>query len=737
MKVSPLLSIPTLAVSRATRVMRVVLGYYVTNGMSVALGLFVISGGVHLWLGPFASAAASIGVIAVSPPDQPAPRRGKFLQMLPAAVIALPLFFGVQIVHAEPLRLGLLLVPAAFLAFLGAAWGKRGIPISVAAMLAIVFSMAAPPEAEGFTAVTSTMYFALGAGCYLVYATLANLALNARYRVLMVADTLLSIAALMRAQARQFRKSASSTETVDDPLGARLRLQAALADQLQTARDIVLESPRTPRRQRWAGMLLLVLEMRDHLLACELDLDLLRATPGHDAILAELGETLIRLAAEIDALADGLMTGRTPRRFVGNRVRAAPLVRLAGADGPSSDASSSPTHLAHALANRVGHIAEEVERLSALAHKAVAPDLAAVRASWRMFTSPHAWSLTPLKTLWRWDAPPLRHAIRAALAIATGYAISVAIPWGTHDYWIILTIVVVLRGSLSQTLERRNSRVAGTLLGSVLAAGLLAARPPVLVLLLSTTVAQGVAHAFAIRRYLVTAIAATILALTQAHLLHGTVSTTFDVVERIADTLIGVAVAWAFSYVLPSWERTQIPALVRRVLEAQARYARLSLGLGELETLEGEPELEWRLARREAFDSLSALVQAVQRSLSEPRAARPPIAQLEHLLAHSYQMLAQLTAVKTLLLIRRQHLDLPALTTTLKDAAASIDTLLIGDAAPVALPEETDSSADATTLPDPRLHDLSPWLLRRLRLADELASRVRIDADAVLHALAA
>ena len=58
-------------------------------------------------------------------------------------------------------------------------------------------------------------------------------------------------------------------------------------------------------------------------------------------------------------------------------------------------------------------------------------------------------------------------------------------PWGSHDYWILLTIVVVLRGSLSQTLERRNSRVAGTLLGCVLAVALLSAHPTPLALLVA------------------------------------------------------------------------------------------------------------------------------------------------------------------------------------------------------------------------------------------------------------
>ena len=722
------------ASNRALRLMRVALSYYVTNGLSVAFGLFLISGAVHLFLGPFASAAAAIGVIAASPPDQPAPRRGKFLQLLPAAIIALPLFFGVQILHADPMRLGLLLVPASFLAFLGAAWGKRGIPISVAAMLAIVFSMAAPPGADGHTAIESTLYFALGAACYLIYATLANLALNAHYRVQMLADTLLSISALMRTQAFQFRPQVERGGKEGNRVGQLLRQQAALADQFQNARDIVLESPRTPRRQRWAGMLIQILEMRDHLLACGLDLELLIETPGHGPVLDALGQTLEQLSDEIEYLADCLLTGRVPRPFASHRPFLQSLQWDIRSVSAATDALPSVAILARALADRVGHIDDEILRLIALARSEVNPDLAVVRASWQMFTSPTAWSSRPFRTMWHWDAPPLRHAIRAALAIATGYAISLAMPWGTHDYWILLTIVVVLRGSLAQTIERRNSRVAGTLLGGLVAGTLLAFKLPAVVLLLVVTVAQGAAHAFAIRRYLVTAVAATILALIQAHLLNAGASLTFDAFERVVDTLIGVAIAWAFSYVLPSWERTQIPSLVRRTLDAHARHARLSLGLGQLDAVDNAPEVEWRLARREAYDSLSALVQATQRSLSEPRAARPPLEPLEHLLAHSYQLLAQLTAVKSMLLLRRGRLNAELLASPLQYSAETIERTLIGQDEPTTIPStQADASIDLTTLPDPFERDLSPWLLRRLRLAGELATRLRGDARQILQ----
>jgi uncharacterized membrane protein YccC len=715
--------------------LRTALSANVTNGIAVAVGLVLVSALVHLFLGAFAAAAATVGVIVVVPPDQPAPRRGKFFQLLPGAVIGPPLFFAIQKVHQDPFALGALLVVATFAAFLGAAWGKRGLPISVSVMFAMIFSMAVPPRAA---AGVTTLWFALGGAGYILYATCANAVLNGRYRVAMLADALWSVARLMRTQAQHFTAGGPGPADEQSLLGRLLAQQAALADQLQAARNIVLEAPRTPRRQQLVGMLMQVLELRDHLVACELDLETLKEH-GPPPVLDALHAELDRLADQVDAIGDALALGRLPDVLPGPR-QLPPSLDDAQDAGPAPADAPAVHLLARALVSRVGHIHEEVQRLARLARGEVAPDLAVVRTMWQMFVSPTGWSWRPFLGVWRWDAPPLRHAIRAALAIAVGQTISMMLPWGAregaHDYWILLTIVVVLRGSLAQTLERRNSRVAGTLLGCVLSGLVLMTHPAAVVVVLLVTVGQGVAHAFAIRRYLVTAVAATLMALLQAHQLNAGVSPAFEVIERITDTLIGVGIAWAFSYVLPSWERTQIPALVARTLAAQAKHAQQALALGQLRAVDNEAELGWRLARREAYDSLSALVQATQRALKEPRAVRPPLDHLERLLAHSYQLLAQLTAVKTMLLQRRGRLDPQQIQEPLQQFAQSISAVLTAkNATPAARPEAAQAIGPAA-LPDP-FEDLSPWLVRRLQMAREIAQQVRSEANEALAASAA
>ena len=312
------------------------------------------------------------------------------------------------------------------------------------------------------------------------------------------------------------------------------------------------------------------------------------------------------------------------------------------------------------------------------------------------------------------------------LAVATGYVVSLHLPWAAHKYWILTTIVVVMRGNLAQTVQRRDDRIGGTILGCLLVMGLLSLHPDARTLFLVVALSTGIAHAFALRRYLITTIAATLSGLLQAHLLMGgALAPEFAVLERLADTVLGAAIAWLFSYVLPAWERGQIPALVRRSVQAQKQHAKLALAL--LDPAQTS-DVRWRLARREVYDSLSALTQAAQRTLAEPRQVRPPLQPLEALQARSYQLLAQLTAIKSMLLLRRAQLDLDVALPALQQASRDIS---------AALADTTDAPSTAGTpstagqpfqpRPDPLLaHDLTPWLLRRLSLATAMARELRL-----------
>ena len=293
------------------QLLRVALSPYVTNGLSVAMGLVLIMLLVYESAGLGGASSAAVGVLITSLPDVPSARKRKVMQMLPAPLLGAPLFMLVQLLHDDPMALGLLLVAGTFLAVMMMAWGKRGGPLTFSLLFFMLFSMAAPPATTPAQVGLHGAWFLLGAALYLLWGVLTTHLLNMRYRRQMLAETIHSFADILRTQAQRFNPGAD----LQALLGQMLAQQSTLADHLQATRDVVLESPTTPRRQRFAAMLVALLEARDHQLACDLDMDALRSHPQGATALPALGATLRETAAQLDALSMDLLLGRDLQRI--------------------------------------------------------------------------------------------------------------------------------------------------------------------------------------------------------------------------------------------------------------------------------------------------------------------------------------------------------------------------------------------------------------------------------------
>jgi uncharacterized membrane protein YccC len=693
-------------------------GASMANGLAVAIGLVVVAIALYLAGGLAAASAGAVGILVTTLADVPSPKRRKLQQMLPTPLLGAPLFLSIQLAHHDPVQTGAVLVCGAFVSFMGMAWGKRGGPVSVGLIFCMIFSMATPPPASLIVALVRTGWFFAGSVLYLLWSVAANAALNRRYRTQLLAESLISFGNALRIQGHRFEPGANPDALMAQMMGA----QVALADMLQNARDVVLESPDRASRQKPIGMLLALLDARDHLIACELDLDHLAEHGGGTAAAPVLARTLAAFARQVDVLASALL--------LGTHVPTEPALKIAlGRLHRTHDDALDASVLQ--LIDRVGAIGDEIEQLYALQRGERQADLTLVREHWQLFTSPVLWSWKPLLTqtsMRGLGAPTVRQAIRASLAIGAGYLISLHLPWLGHKYWILITITAVMRANLAQTVERRNARVAGTLFGCVLVTVILATQPRPMTILALSALALAISHAFVVRRYVVTSIAATTLGLLLAHLLLEGNAATFAIFERLGDTLLGAGIAWGFSYVLPVWERGQIPTLVLRTVRAQARHAELALKPAVMVTV---PDVQWRLARREAYDSLSALVQATRRTLSEPASVRPPLEPLEAVQALSYQLLAHLAAVKSLLRSRRGQLQMDIAGPVLAQYAADVAQTLEGTGRPPLQPDlpGAPEPVDAAP-PDLLAADLTPWLVARLRLVLDVARSLRIEADA-------
>ncbi|MFG6412581.1 FUSC family protein [Roseateles sp. DC23W] len=676
------------------------------NGLGVALGV----AGTHVLVGSLfgetAGLAAVGGAVCASLTDVPNPPQRVFKRVLPAALAAGVVTLGVALAHGSLALTVALVAVVAFLSLMTLAWGLRAGPLSFSPVLALVFAMAWDRTASHVPALEHALWVTLGGCVYALWARAAATVLRHRLRALALVSALRATEQRMRSRAARIAGAVGGEQ-------ARIRLSIAddvvLADALQAARDQVFAARRSPRSRKQTDLVLGLIELRDLLLASRLDTELLgQDFPGRQWRSA-LADTLRQLAGVLGELAHAIAFDTPLPDVSADAWRAQLAARLAAVSAPPGD---SRNHLVSALETRLGHMMDDVAAMVARQARTDDVDSPWTPQKLAPFVSPEGWPLAALRPHLNLQSNVMRHALRSALALSFAYGLGASLPWAAHPFWLMLSVAVVLRGNLEQTLSRRNERIIGTVQGCLLVLVLAHVEwvPALSVIFIA---AVGVAHAYVNRRYRVAATAATLMALLQPLMLDP--SSHPFIGERLADTVIGAGLAWLFSFVLPSWERATVPRLAEQLRGTLARHAG-----NMLQWLPSpEAQLAQRVSRQQAYTALAALAAAAQRTRVEPESVRLPEAEIESALSHGYRLMALLGAVQHQVQRRSARLDAAKAENSLPLARKACVDVLNDE------PGAAERGADPADIPDGDAgawpehlgqQDLTPWLLRRLRL---------------------
>ena len=339
-----------------------------------------------------------------------------------------------------------------------------------------------------------------------------------------------------------------------------------------------------------------------------------------------------------------------------------------------------------------------------------APPLPAVALA--AFVQPPVQWIATLRPHMTLTSPVTRYAIRLTLAMLAGYAVTVAFPNYVHGGWILLTVALIMRASYAITRQRRDDRLLGTLAGCAVAAVLIPVLPPAAVVAI-IIVGVGLAHAYAVVNYRITSFAASLMALLLLHFLE---PQTFYVADRLIDTAIGAVLSMAFARVLPSWEWNDVPRLVSALVATDRAFAEQALTANP----DDQP---YRLARKRALDSFTALATIARRLSSEPHHDARHFVGLNELLAANYLFASDLASVQGMLRTRADTLDVAAAATLLDETRARVLASLT--ATGVAPPPETLRRRGWF-----ELHDVEPLTLLRRRLLHIEHGAQRLAAEA-------
>ncbi|MFD2272533.1 FUSC family protein [Undibacterium arcticum] len=243
--------------------------------------------------------------------------------------------------------------------------------------------------------------------------------------------------------------------------------------------------------------------------------------------------------------------------------------------------------------NKVREVVDMIGQLHLASQTAVAPLPVLPHADMTPFLTQQKYELGLLIASLNLRSSVFRFALRVAMAISVGLLVAEHLPYASHGYWIVLTIVIILKPSYSMTKQRRGDRLLGTTIGCALTALILHLVHAPLALLGFLFLATVAVPSFVYIKYRYTAIAASMQILLQINLMIP--NSTGVIGERLLDTLIGAVIATAFSFVLPSWEYRALPRLIKSVLQANRRYIEATRDLLQSG---GRDDLLYRLCRK-------------------------------------------------------------------------------------------------------------------------------------------
>jgi uncharacterized membrane protein YccC len=239
-----------------------------------------------------------------------------------------------------------------------------------------------------------------------------------------------------------------------------------------------------------------------------------------------------------------------------------------------------------------------------------------------------------------------RHAVRVCSACILGYVLTKLLHYGTHSYWVIMTIAFMLKPAFSLTKQRNMQRIVGTIGGGAFGVALLLLVDNKTALFFIMLFLMIGTYSFMRINYLVMVVFTTPYIL----ILFSLLGAQFNHVirERVLDTVIGCAIAFAASYVLfPSWEAGQLQSYMRGIVKANAIYLQKVLL-----ALSGQQVsvLEYKLARKEVYLNSANLSAAFQRMMSEPKSKQTAVSQVQQFVVLNHILFSNIATIATSLI---------------------------------------------------------------------------------------
>jgi len=622
--------------------------------------------------------AVVVGAFLNAPGDIP----GSIKRKVNAILISIGLTMVITaIIHFAKPFLSLLLVALALISFLVSlisVYGFRASLVSFSGLLAMVIAFATQKE-TAYEIVIQVALMGVGGLWYLALSLIFQKLEPQKDQNQLLSDTLLFIGRYLKLRAKLLTKITKREERMKEAF----MLQNQINDKHETLREILLTARKRSGRSRYEEKQLLIflstVNIFELIEAKHLDYKLIDGIFGQRKEFLKaskklnkvMGNHLIRLSElliqndEIPSKDDLLFALAKANTSITSYIETVKLPE-----------AREGALLLKNLYDYQEQLLQEIKAIRrVMANVQDASKVSLKRQDSSQFLTLQEYRLNVLLQNLSLDSTMFRHSLRLTSAIIAAYLLGVVFDI-QNTYWILLTIIVIMRPSYGLTKTRSKDRIIGTLIGAAIAVPIVLITQNMAVYSILAFVSLILAFSMIQLNYKSAAALITISIIFLYSLIN---PDAFEVIQyRVIDTVIGSSIAIVANYVLlPSWEVNNLKQVLLNALKMNKNY------LLATQTLYQDPskhKFSYNLARKEAFLAISNLNAAFQRLTQDPKSKQKEFQLIYEMVTLNQTMISAIASIgnfiihhKTTPASKEFNLLIKEITNTLQRSIDSID----------------------------------------------------------------
>lgn len=486
----------------------------------------------------------------------------------------------------------------------------------------VVLSIFIDGHLTGEDVLKSSFIFFLGCVWFFVIFMIVSTLQPYKLASQVVGENYLELADYLRIKAKYYTKNPDFNELLNQLISQQIKIKNHQEDTREIVfktRQIVNES--TTQSRILMLMFLNSFDLFDKLLTSENDYKRMNQVFGDTTLLHKIHDYLLVMADELTNLGISLQSGLAFRQIT-NFDNELKKIYDDFFDHRSQRFSSETLEdfmMMRQVLMRITEITDEVKTILTVhsQDKKLAKSLSSGLDYSKFLPKEEKMNLKVLVSNFSLNSGHFRHAVRVTIALLIGYIVSRFEILGIgHSYWILITIIAILKPAYSTTKHRNLLRLFGTIAGGVIAYIILYfVKEPgaILVILLLSMI---LCFSLLKSKYFWAVLFMTIYIFLSFNFLRpGNVNVIFK--DRILDTLIGGAVTFLVAYfILPVWEHTQNLDLMKKSSKSNLDYFRLIM---DHFMKKEQHDQDFRISRKNAIIDLANLSDNFQRMISDPK----------------------------------------------------------------------------------------------------------------------